>query len=139
MNKKRLFIGIIVILGIITGVAVFIKNQNKNEEKEVLNIQYNLFKEEYEEKYNCIKEKVAMKKGYVYQFDWEVTLSTGTCKLDVKDAGEKNLWEKEVSNDKPLEESCKLQSDMEGDANIQMSINKETEGKIKFVVTERKL
>ena len=87
MNKKRLFIGIIVILGVMAGVAAFISNQHKNEEKEVLNVEYNIFKEEYEEKYNCIKEKVVMKKGYAYQFNWEVTLSAGSCKLDVQDAG----------------------------------------------------
>lgn len=139
MNKKRLFVGIIVILGLMAGVVVFINNQHKNEEKEVLNVEYNIFKEEYEEKYNCIKETLVMKKGYSYQFNWEVTLSTGTCKLDVIDAGEKKLWEKEVSYDYLLEETCELQSDTEGDASIEMSINKETEGKVKLVVTEKKL
>lgn len=139
MNKKRLFIGIIVILGVMAGVAAFINNQHKNEEKEVLNVEYNIFKEEYEEKYNCIKEKVVMKKGYAYQFNWEVTLSTGISRLGVKDAGEEKLWEKEVSYENPLEETCELQSGTEGDASIEMNINEETEGKIKLVVTERKL
>lgn len=138
MNKKRLIIGIVVILGVIAGATVFVKNQNKNEEKEVLNVEYNIFKDEYEEKYNCISEKLAMKKGCDYQFEWEVTLSTGTCKMEVKDAGEKNLWQKEVSKDNALDENVYLQSETEGDASVQININENTEGKIKLVVTEKR-
>lgn len=138
MNKKRLLIGIVVILGVIAAVAVCVQNQKKNEEKEVLNVEYNIFKDEYEEKYNCISEKISMKKGYDYQFEWEVTLSTGTCKMEVKDAGKKNLWQKEVSKDNTLEENVYLQSETEGDASVQININEDTEGKIKLVVTEKK-
>lgn len=139
MNRKVVGISVVLVVCIIISAIIFsqsIKNSNGANETSKLECEYNFYKSEYEEKYNVVTETISVKNSARYNFDWDVTLNSGTCIINVLDKNKTVLWTKVIDNTSLFEEKIELSNISEGECNITMKINEETEGNAKLNVTE---
>ncbi|SES86344.1 hypothetical protein [[Clostridium] polysaccharolyticum] len=135
MIKKRIIGVILIAIIIILGLFIWkVQGNKKSKIKEVLNCEYHIEKEEYEEQYNCFKDNFTMKKGAEYKLKWNVTLSSGDCVLKVENSNKEKLWEEKVTADDNFEKDITLEG--EGDAVVYIEINEETEGKTSLIIDE---
>lgn len=139
MNRKVVGISAVIVVCIIISVIIFIqsiKNSNGGNESNKLDCEHNFYKAEYDEKYNVVTETISAKNSARYKFNWNVTLSSGTCIINVLDKNRTVLWTKVIDNTSLFEEIIELSNIVEGECNITMKINEETEGNAKLIVVE---
>lgn len=105
--------------------------------KEILNMERNFVKEEYEEQYKTTTDQITVKKNHVYTFNLSAILSSGTVNISIIDPNGVKLWNKVIGSDDLFEEKVVLSDIPKGDCKIVIEINKETEGKVTYIVKER--
>jgi len=135
MLNKKLFLLILVFL--IAMLSVACKGNDDPDGEEVLKMERNFVKSEYEERYKTLVDEITVKKNYVYTFDFSATLSSGSINIAVVDANNNKLWNKEIKGS-DYQEKVSLSDIPPGICKIVIDINKDTEGHIAYIVKEKK-
>lgn len=135
MHNKKLFLLILVFLIAMSSVAC--KSNDDPEGEEILNIERNFAKSEYEEQYKTSVDEITVKKKHIYTFDFSATLSSGSVSVSIVDANDGKLWDKEIKSG-DYQEKVSLSDIPPGICKIVIDINKDTEGHIAYIVKEKK-
>jgi hypothetical protein len=117
--------------------SVACKSNDDPEGEEILNIERNFAKSEYEEQYKTSVDEITVKKKHIYTFDFSATLSSGSVSVSIVDANDGKLWDKEIKSG-DYQEKVSLSDIPPGICKIVIDINKDTEGHIAYIVKEKK-
>jgi hypothetical protein len=135
MHSKKLIIFVMAFLIVMLSAACQANDDPYG--KEILNMERNFAKSEYEERYKTSFDEITVKKKHVYTFDFSATLSSGSINIAVVDANNNKLWNKEIK-DSDYQEKVSLSDIPPGICKIVIDINEDTEGHIAYIVKEKK-